>query len=689
MIGVEDESTLLAFEGILDAPELIVPTTSLPPGPASESKVTLREICFYSTGPKSLPLLLAFLSTGDLLIYRSFLLPQAESNSSFSRLRLKKLKTTPITRSLTLEREACEVYANKNPKKRSTGPGSRMNDTWRLGRRLLPFSEISGRPAILVAGHCPLVITQHRGYPRAHPLIFAPPEAEETEYSSEFNPLERSRRGLACCAALHNPVTNRGIVAFTTGGVMEVGTLPSPSEASLATSLITSNMLLGSTIHSVDYHKGTDTLCLLVSREVKTFSSEEEAEKSEEDKEEKEETEGMKSKEETEKIDVGYPKPEYSVKVVSPNTFEEVGSFSDLEKNEEVLCQKVVTLSTRTFIALGTSKVVAEDTITKGRIILLEIYFATREDEEEKGEGKAKNKLSLRAYSQYEKGPVCCIEQMEGNLIIAVAAKVLMYQWDMDKRQLIGRGFYDCEIYIVKMRVMRNYLLAGDYCQGLHLIAWDFDMRLLVNVARDPYHSEVTDVEYAISGDNLGLVCANTERKLQVYRFLPSDEESRKGQKLLIYASTKLPVRTSSLLMLRARDIPSLEENKKRKQPGLPPPKPVTTTRSITLGACLEGGLYSLVPLDPIVHRRTLAVCLSMLRSVPMTAGINPLGARQEGSGSHRLAKAKQIVDGDLLWMYVGLSSIMQERVATNIGTTRDVVIENLLELQLATTLAA
>jgi hypothetical protein len=45
--------------------------------------------------------------------------------------------------------------------------------------------------------------------------------------------------------------------------------------------------------------------------------------------------------------------------------------------------------------------------------------------------------------------------------------------------------------------------------------------------------------------------------------------------------------------------------------------------------------------------------------------------------------KKKGVLDGSLLWKYVGLDSTSQDELAGAMGVTTDIILENLLEIDL------
>jgi hypothetical protein len=47
------------------------------------------------------------------------------------------------------------------------------------------------------------------------------------------------------------------------------------------------------------------------------------------------------------------------------------------------------------------------------------------------------------------------------------------------------------------------------------------------------------------------------------------------------------------------------------------------------------------------------------------------------------IQKKKGVLDGSLLWKYVGLESTLQDELAKAMGVTTDIILENLLELDL------
>uniref|UniRef100_A0A914VZR8 Cleavage/polyadenylation specificity factor A subunit C-terminal domain-containing protein n=1 Tax=Plectus sambesii TaxID=2011161 RepID=A0A914VZR8_9BILA len=105
----------------------------------------------------------------------------------------------------------------------------------------------------------------------------------------------------------------------------------------------------------------------------------------------------------------------------------------------------------------------------------------------------------------------------------------------------------------------------------------------------------------------------------------------------------------------------------------------------------LDGALGTLVPLSEKVYRR-----LHMLQSClgthsPHVGGLNPRGARisrlpRNSSLGLTQQSSRNIVDGDVVWEFVYLSAPEKLEIAKRLGTTKQQLMDDLIELERVST---
>lgn len=106
-------------------------------------------------------------------------------------------------------------------------------------------------------------------------------------------------------------------------------------------------------------------------------------------------------------------------------------------------------------------------------------------------------------------------------------------------------------------------------------------------------------------------------------------------------------------------------------------------TKSCLICGSLEGGVGILLPVDEKVFKRLNLLQHMMIMTLPSTLGLNPKDYRLLKSTRYRFEKKKGILDGNILWKFISLSSELQDDLAASMGSSTDIVLENLLDMQI------
>lgn len=101
-------------------------------------------------------------------------------------------------------------------------------------------------------------------------------------------------------------------------------------------------------------------------------------------------------------------------------------------------------------------------------------------------------------------------------------------------------------------------------------------------------------------------------------------------------------------------------------------------TKSCTIVGTVDGSVGVLVPLDEKMYRRLLLLQQLMCMGVRTHCSLSPRDYRQVKTARVRLETRRGVLDGTLLWKYASLSTVMQDELALAMGTSSDVILENL-----------
>ncbi|CAM9961955.1 unnamed protein product, partial [Hapterophycus canaliculatus] len=156
--------------------------------------------------------------------------------------------------------------------------------------------------------------------------------------------------------------------------------------------------------------------------------------------------------------------------------------------------------------------------------------------------------------------------------------------------------------------------------------------------------------------------------RLQVLQYAPNATNSRGGTKLLCQSDFYLGSRVAKLTRRRTRG--NLRDG----------------ARYCLLAGTLDGGLGAILPVDERVFRRLYALQGIMSNALGHNGAANPRRSYRlyDHGPTFRYETKQNMLDGTLLWRFVGLDAKTQHDLTRAIGTTVDRVMANLLDIDLA-----
>eukprot|EP00903_Cladosiphon_okamuranus_P018754 g17257.t1 len=349
-----------------------------------------------------------------------------------------------------------------------------------------------------------------------------------------------------------------------------------------------------------------------------------------------------------------------------------------MDFGENGICMTLVRLeqggSPRMYVAVGTgmNEPQGEDKAARGRLLLFEVDYAylARED------GKHEHAVKLRqvfAKEQLgpvtgESGPVSAVAQLGRHLILSVGKKVIVNRWDPKSCTLELIGFHDPRVYVISLSVIKNrFILVGDAYGSVQLVVWREEDHSLTALSKDHEDCQVFSTEYLIDEPGMAIVVADGRRNIKVLQYAPNATNSRGGTKLLCQSDFYLGSRVAKLTRRRTRG--NLRDG----------------ARYCLLAGTLDGGLGAILPVDERVFRRLYALQGIMSNALSHNGAANPRAYRLFDHGpTFRYETKQNMLDGSLLWRFVGLDARTQHDLTRAIGTTVDRVMANLLDIDLA-----
>uniref|UniRef100_A0A3B4D4D7 Cleavage and polyadenylation specificity factor subunit 1 n=1 Tax=Pygocentrus nattereri TaxID=42514 RepID=A0A3B4D4D7_PYGNA len=583
----------------------------------------VKEVTLVSLGYNhSRPYLLAHVDQ-ELLIYEAFPYDQQQAQSNL-KVRFKKMP-----HNINFREKKSKL--KKDKKSEALGEDS-LGAKGRVAR-FRYFEDISGYSGVFICGPSPhWMFVTSRGAMRLHPMTI--------DGSIEsFSPF-------------HNVNCPKGFLYFNKQGELRISVLP--TYLSYDAPWPVRKIPLRCTVHHVTYHVESKVYAVCSSikepctRIPRMTGEEKEFEVIERDER------------------YIFPQQEkFSIQLISPVSWEAIPNTRiDLEEWEHVTCMKTVALKSQEtvsglkgYVAVATCLMQGEEVTCRGRILILDVIEVVPEP----GQPLTKNKFKV-LYEKEQKGPVTALCHCNGYLVSAIGQKIFL--WSLKDNDLTGMAFIDTQLYIHQMYSIKNFILAADVMKSISLLRYQEESKTLSLVSRDARPLEVYSIEFMVDNNQLGFLVSDRDKNLMVYMYLPEAKESFGGMRLLRRADFNVGTHVNTFWRMPCRGI--LDPSSK---------KALTWDNKHITWFVSPLGVGPLCP--PYILPFTMlssfirVVCLSF---------------RMLHTDRRTLQNAvRNILDGELLNKYLYLSTMERSELAKKIGTTSDIILEDLLEIDRVT----
>lgn len=596
----------------------------------------VKEVSLVSLGHnRTRPYLLVHVEQ-ELLIYEAFPYDQQQPQNNL-KVRFKK-----VPHSINFREKKSKL---RKDKKAESGAPEDTSAAKSRNARFRYFEDISGYSGVFICGPSPhWMLVTSRGALRLHPMTIDGP-------IESFSPF-------------HNINCPKGFLYFNKQGELRISVLP--TYLSYDAPWPVRKIPLRCTIHYVSYHVESKVYAVCTSvKELCTRIPR---------------MTGEEKEFETIERDERYINPQqekFSIQLISPVSWETIPNTRiDLEEWEHVTCMKTVALRSQEtvsglkgYIAAGTCLMQGEEVTCRGRILILDVIEVVPEP----GQPLTKNKFKV-LYEKEQKGPVTALCHCHGYLVSAIGQKIFL--WVLKDNDLTGMAFIDTQLYIHQMYSIKNFILAADLMKSISLLRYQEESKTLSLVSRDAKPLEVYSVDFMVDNNQLGFLVSDRDQNLFVYMYLPEAKESFGGMRLLRRADFNAGANVNAFWRMPCRG--ALDSASKKSL--------TWDNKHITWFATLDGGMGLLLPMQEKTYRRLLMLQNALTTMLPHHAGLNPKAFRMMHSDRRSLQNAvRNILDGELLAKYLYLSTMERSELAKKIGTTQDIILDDLLEIDRVT----
>ncbi len=330
-----------------------------------------------------------------------------------------------------------------------------------------------------------------------------------------------------------------------------------------------------------------------------------------------------------------------------------------------------------------------EDVASKGRILVFHVRRTSSSDSD---------LIEAEFVFLYDKeisiGPVTSLSNLtcenKSRLVVGAGAEVTIEQWGNGK--LLQVGFYHAKMHVQDIVLFKTFFMLSDAYDSLYFLVWRESDKSLTLLAKD-YNPTCIYASGIISrGGAISFVTHDERQNLTFFSYAPHDQASRGGNKLVCRADCHLGQQTigftshfcKSSLIVNSATVQSTLVALKQQDPFFG--KLDDDQKFALQYGSTDGQMGCIIPVNENIYWRLAALQSVMSNALESDCALSHRAWRfycrsVRRGGCRSNVRKKGVIDGDLVAKYADLDFFQQENLASAIGSTSELILDNLLEL--------
>lgn len=352
-----------------------------------------------------------------------------------------------------------------------------------------------------------------------------------------------------------------------------------------------------------------------------------------------------------------------SLKLFSPSTHSIISQFN-FDISERVLCVKCLNLEVseetherKDLIVVGTAIVKGENVTTRGNLYIFDVVDVVPEPD------VPETDLKLKMLTREDvRGAVSAISDVGSQgFVLAAQGQKCMVRGLKEDMSILPVAFLDMRFYVQVAKELKGtgLCILGDAFSGLWLVGYAEEPYKLQILGRDFENPEVIAAEFLPDGKSLYVISSDVDGQLRVLQYDPEDPKTERGSRLLLRSTFNTGASPTTMTLTPQKSLASTRRSSDVSM-DMANDSHASTKQQILISS-QSGSLCMLTPIPEASYRRLSTLQNVLLTTLDFQAcSLNPRAYREvetDGVGG------RGVIDGNLVRRWWEVST--QQRVAS------------------------